>query len=98
MWASTAFYGTSFTLLYVDDVRTSQATRPVTGTVFFLQMMFILNRKDIYGPRWSLTGIALLFIHFKRLNLYSRMIFCLPTLRRLGSPRAVITGVNRLRY
>jgi hypothetical protein len=42
-----ACYGDSFTFLYVDDVRTSQEARPVTGLalLFYMWMMFVPHRK-----------------------------------------------------
>jgi hypothetical protein len=57
-----ACYGDSFTLLYVDDVRTSQetclwASAAVTAIALlcYIQMMFVT-----YGPPRSVTVIAVL--------------------------------------
>jgi hypothetical protein len=41
LWASMASYGDSFTFVYVDDVRTSQEARLVTGTALRLLLTFL---------------------------------------------------------
>jgi hypothetical protein len=68
LYASTACYRDSFTLLYVDDVRTAQETRLWTSTGCYRDIfscsyveMFVPNRKHAYGPPWPVTEIALLF-------------------------------------
>jgi hypothetical protein len=54
LWASTACYGHSFTLLYVDDVRTSQETpMGLHGLLWgialrsYMQMIFVRQRKHV---------------------------------------------------
>jgi hypothetical protein len=56
----TACYRDNLTFVYVDDVRTSQETRPLTGRALFSYMyiMFVPHRKHI-SP-WPVTVMALL--------------------------------------
>jgi hypothetical protein len=47
LWASTPCYGDSFTLLYVDDVRTSQETRIWASTPYYGDSFTLLYVDDV---------------------------------------------------